>query len=342
MCPRGVLAVVFSLPPLLAFGVGLPTPSFEDGLKAPRGWRLEGAGRWEDAGHTGARSVSVAGTGEDSSFWRTAPLALEPRTPYRISFWARADRSTGGCVIAGPNFSNRDFQARPAWERHSFVFLTPDTIPEDAHVRFGQWRVAARVLFDDVRLSPVEPVHERQGDLELGQGEAVEGKRYTFRAPFHAEGPDYARPLHAVRCNFNSNRWTFGDDSAVVYRHALPGRKQTAASLDINCHYHVKGVGLVEASSDGKTWHPLARFDGVKRVQAAVPPDMLPADAVYVRLRSESGSFQIGEYAYEATLESDAGSLRGSTAFLDVERTTPETRVRILALPGGPKPHGAW
>ena len=59
-----------------------------------------------------------------------------------------------------------------------------------------------------------------------------------------------------------------GDGSIVVYKHAIPGRKQTAVSIDANCHYHTKGAGVVEVSADGETWLPLARFEGVQRIQA--------------------------------------------------------------------------
>ena len=101
----------------------LPNPSFEEGDGSPSGWRLQGKGAWEKAGHSGQRAVSVTGTGKDDGYWRTTDFAFEPNTLYRLAFWAKAERASGGCVTSGPSFCNRDFPAQAGWQHHASCFL---------------------------------------------------------------------------------------------------------------------------------------------------------------------------------------------------------------------------
>jgi len=320
----------------------LPNPSFEQGEQSPAGWQLQGKGSWQTSGHTGKRSVSVTGTGRDSSYWRTTNYRLEPNTLCRVSFWMKAERATGGCVISGPSFCNRDFRAQTGWQRRSFVFITPAEVG-DAYLRFGQWHLATKVAFDDIELKPTEAVHEQFGGITLGEGEEIGGSRYTFSAPLGAQGANHSRPLHTFRCGFNSNRWCFHDGAEVIYRHAIPGHDQVAATIEANCNYHSSGSGFIDVSADGKTWTNVAKFDRVNRVRTDVSKKLLPAEAIFVRFRaagketdtrdSKPGDFQINEYRYAATLDADLGTLRGSTAYLDIQTTHPDFPVTILSLP---------
>jgi hypothetical protein len=350
----------------------LSNPSFEQGDTEPLGWQLEGKGAWEKAGHTGERAVSVTGTGADSSFWRTTELKLEPNTLYRVSFWTRAERATGGCVISGPTFANRDFHPGAAWERHSYAFVAPaETV--DAYLRFGQWNVTGKVLFDGVELKPTQAVHERfggggaagaagavihvgappgqPGGIVLGEGEEIVGNRYTFAAPLAGEGANHSRPLDFFNCGFNSNRWCFHDKAEVVYKHLIPGRQQNAATLEANCNYHSSGKGFVDVSNDGHDWATIATFEKVGRIKAEVPKNLLPAQFIYVRfrasgkeadtLRSKPGDFQIDDYVYSATLDADLGELRGATAYLDIQVADPAFPVTVLSLPSA-APGSGW
>ena len=322
----------------------VPNPSFEQGDQAPAGWRLEGKGAWDTAGaHTGQRAVSVAGTADDSSFWQTTGLALEPNTLYRLAFWTNADHAAPGCVISGPSFCNRDFPAHPGWRRHAFVFVSPADVA-DAYLRLGHWHVPATVSFDDVELRPTQAVHERFGDISLGEGEEIAGNRYTFTAPLGGEGANHARPLQSFRCGFNSNRWCFHNGAEVVYRLAIPSHALTAATVEANCNYHNSGTGFIDLSPDGRTWTEIARFDKVGRVQPDVPKALLPAQALFVRFRaagkeadtrnSKPGDFQLNEIRCSATLDADLGEFRGATAYLDIQASDPDFPVTVLSLPG--------
>ncbi|MBM4037092.1 MAG: DUF4091 domain-containing protein [Planctomycetes bacterium] len=352
----------------------LPNPSFEDGDAAPTGWRLQGKGAWEKTGRTGGRSVSVTGTGKDDGYWRTTDFAFEPNTVYRLAFWTKAERATGGCVTSGPSFCNRDFPAQPGWQRHAFCFLSPGEVA-DAYLRFGQWWAPTTVAFDDVELKPTQAVYERvgpgaraaagganvvinvvagpggvqiaglpgqEGGMVLGEGEEVVGNRYTFAAPLNGEGANHSRPLDSFRCGFNSNRWTFSGGSEVVYRHELPPHRQMAAAIEANCNHHTGGAGIIEVGRDPRNCTQVARFDKVGRVKAEVPKDLLPAQALFVRLRGEEGAgFQINEYTYSATLDTDLGDLRGDTAYLDIHTADTGFPVTVLSLPSA-APGSGW
>ena len=352
-----------------------PNPSFEQGDAEPLGWQLEGAGAWEKAGRTGDRSISVAGTGKDSGFWRTTGLAFDPGALYRLAFWAKGEGATGGCGVSGPSFCNRDFSPQPSWQRHAFAFISPND-PEGAYLRFGHWRVKGKVLFDDIELKPTQAVHERfgpkgaaaagarhvvinvvgggpggvqiaglpeqQDGIVLGEGEEIVGNRYAFAAPLAGEGANHSRPLASFRCGFNSNRWCFDDKAHVAYRHAVPGHQLTAASIEANCNYHTSGKGFIEASHDGAEWTPIAEFEKVGRIKAEVPKHFLPANVLYVRLRAaERSSFQIDDYLFISTLDADLGEMRGATAYLDIQTADPAYQVTVLSIPSA-APGSGW
>jgi hypothetical protein len=316
--------------------------SFEQGGATPAGWRLEGKGAWEQAGRTGRRALSVSGTGEDSSFWRTTDLQFQPGQLYELSFWAKADKAAPGCVISGPGFCNRDFRTSTDWQEHRFAFITPEK-PGDAYLRLGQWHCATRVIFDDVALRPAQAIHQHFGDIVLGDGEEINGRAYSFVAPLGGHGANYSRPLEAFNCGFNSNRWTLHDGSQVVYRHAIPGTQQTKATVEVTSSWFQSGLGIIAASTDGKSWTEIGRIEKQGSVQAAVPKKLLPAGQILVRItasgrktepgESGPGNFQIHGYSYSATLDADLGHLQGSTAYAVVQRTDPNFPARILQLP---------
>jgi hypothetical protein len=301
----------------------VPNPSFEDGDNLPYGWRLsEGEGTWEKEGHTGSRSISVAGTGEDSNYWFAPQFKLNPRTLYRVSFWTRISPGTsGGSAITGSNVVNRDFRPSTNWERFSFVFQTPiDTT--FAFLRFGQWHVRGKIWFDDISLSAVKPVHRTSKGIKLGHGERVLNGEYIFAPNFGYEGSNYSRPLLEHTAGFNSNRWTFVEGLFVVYRHRIEGYRQLSGKVRVNVGYHVGGECLIEASRDGGDWTEIGRISSLGSGEFDLPNDLFPADEIYVRLkapaRDGSGvNFQVRGYEYRAKLDGSPPNLVGETYFLD-------------------------
>ena len=124
----------------LAQSLPLLNPSFEEGNGQPAHWSLSaGKGAWENQGQTGRRGVSVTGTGQDSSQWKSDVFPLAPGETYRFTYWARTDPGAqSGCITSGTDAVNRDYQAGSEWEKKTFIFKNPNNV-SDGVVHLGQW-----------------------------------------------------------------------------------------------------------------------------------------------------------------------------------------------------------
>ena len=333
----------------------MPNPGFEESAPdtaAPLGWTLAGEGEWLGQGRKHERSVAATGNGDDTSYWRSEPLPLQPDGVYQVSFWARSVAGEGGTPVTGPVFCNLDLGGIPEeWKPYTSIFAAPHEVTDEvAWLRFGQWHWDGTVAFDDITVTRVQPLYARVGDLELGEGEEVAGNEYVFRAPIHTSSRNHSRPLAWHRCGFNSYRLVFGAESELVYRHRLGDRLQLSADLDVNVGWYAGGQLEVSVSGDGEAWQALGTQDTLGMVTYAVPQDLLPAEAVWVRFRSLSerelgtdsdpGSFQIHDYAYRARVNGSPLQGRGSTRFAAVQVADAGTPVHLLDLgeivPGRP------
>ena len=333
----------------------VPNGSFEEGTDGPDNWTLVGQGRWvSDArtAHTGRRCLMVEGDGQSVMYWRTDAAMLQPGRFYQFSFWYKADPdTTGGCIISGPSFANDDYGYGPQWQQARYVFQAPPRIPADAYVRLGVWITKGRVYFDDVALLPTEVLHRSYGDVELGEGEKIIAKEYTCAPNLYGYANYCSRTLADFSCSWNSNRWVFGPGRYVVYRHEIPGTRMQAAVVQINVNYYTSGNCLVEASKDGRDWRLLGTVAQVSAGNWSVPDELLPASALYVRLRSPGqgearpdsapGSFQIDRYVFTATLDRDLGNLKGESTYVTFEKLPDDLSVTVKALEAGPGEHEA-
>jgi len=329
----------------------VPNPSFENGDDSPAGWALSGGkGEWLSSGEAnGDRAVAVTGEGKNSNRWHSDPLPMEPGCVYRLTFRARRTGTGGGTPVTGPDFCNRDLGGIPdRWDTYTSIFVVPRNLKDGrSRLHFGQWQVAGTVAFDDVHLCRATPLYVRQGGLELGEGEMLRGTEYTFAAPFGGVSRSHARPLASHTAGFNSNRWTFGAGDEVVYRHALAGRSQTTAEISVDVSYHNAGELEVAASPDGNDWTPLGTLGGVTGGSWPVPKGLLPAEAVWIRLRARPAggktdgrvSLQVAGYTYGVTVTGPPATLIGRTRFVAITQTDPRLKVAVLsigdAVPGG-------
>jgi hypothetical protein len=296
-------------------------PGFEEGADGkPAGWTLSGGqGGWATPGHDSTHCVSVVSEA-GNSFWRSADLVFEPGGLYRVSVWMRAAAgTTGGCVVTGPGFANRDFDVGDRWEERSFVFSVPDAPRNTGFLRFGQWEKTGTVYFDDVRLVPVQPVHQWTGGPELGAGESVEHGQYLAQLRLDGEGSNSSRCLYRSNAGFNSNRWILSGDASVIYRHRVGEYEQTSARCKINCGWFESGVLVAEASRDGQNWSEIGRVDRIGQIDAPIPEGLFPAPEVYIRLRGEGDTnLQVHGYEYFADLTGDPPDLRGATMLFEL------------------------
>lgn len=313
---RFVLTCLFAMIPFPLLGTDfVPNPEFNQGDKSPEGWQLSGGqGRWLD------RSLlEVTGTGHDANEWHTNAIRFTPGALYH--FQMRARRTSGsGCTVSGPTFANRDHaDIASDWRWYGHVFRAPDR-PEAASVRVGQWEAKGAVQFDAVRITPVLPIYKSAGNILLGEGESIDGGRYMFHGSFDHEGSNFHRTLASATAGFNSNRWCFGANQQVTYRFHVPGHRFQSGRVSFTVNYHTAGTCLAEASRDAKQWTTLATKSGVGSVQANLPPDLFPADTLFVRLRSTAGSsnFQVNQIEFEAPLDGKPAEGRGRTLFADI------------------------
>jgi len=349
-----VLILVLACGTVWAQTVDVVNPSFEDGADGPAGWTLSGReGALTDDAAKGARAITVTGSGKtgDSNYWRSDNLALEPFSVYRLQFKARRVGGEGGCPTTGPVFCNRDVtELSEKWAEYASVFVTPSVInPNEMWLRFGQWEVNGTVAYDDIQLARALPVHRMKDGLMLGEGEVVLGRAYTFQAPMNSLLSNHARVLKRHQCSFNTHRWVFGANSEVVYRQRVGDYKQVAAEAEVTIGYYTSGELLVEASNDGASWKEIGTQDELGSATLSIPGDLLPAAEVWIRLSSRAGeklgqnadpgSFQVYAYAYRATLDGDAGELRGKTSIVAMTGADPRLNVTIdgfgEAMPGG-------
>ena len=311
----------------------VPNPGFEDGAAGdPDGWSLnQGTGAWEMDGRDGGRCISVTGGGDNeaSNFWLTDDLVFKPGETYRISLWMKVALGTsGGTIMTGPSFANRDYGCGETWEEKSFVFAVPEEPGNSGYLRFGQWEKGGTVYFDDIGLTKVQPIHATTGDIELGAGETIEGGRYEFQSRLNGQGSNYSRCLFRNGTGFNSNRWLLANGSSVICRHDVGGMLQDAAEWSVNVGHYTSGVLHVEASTDAENWTEVGQLDQVGSVTGSVPEDLLPASEIYIRLscsgRDEAtespapGSLQVYGYTYSATLDGDVDDCRGNTQFIEL------------------------
>lgn len=340
LCVLGLLGVA-------AWAIEVPNGDFAKGQgDQPAGWQLaESPGGWRQD----AKCVFVRGDGQNMGYWRSAKLAFEPGHVYRVEFLAKSTEASGGTAVTGPVFCNMDIGVPPVdWRQYRGVFMVPQNLtPDNAWLRFGQWHVSGEVAFSQVLVEEVQPVHARQDGIVLGTGESVAGNQYIFEAPLNGEARNYARPLTTAACGFNSNRWTFGAGSEVVYAHRVGDRTQVSGTVEVTVGYYQGGQLIVEASADGKPWQEVGSLGEVGSVQAVLPTSLYPAQEVRIRLRaqakqkvgaaqSDPGSFQVHGFRYTATLNRgmDPG-FEGSTRYVAVDTVHPTIDVTFAGFGAG-------
>ncbi len=348
---RGLACWVFAV---VAWGAGcalgqadLPVNGdFEKGGEEPRGWSLSGgAGAWlKEVGLDGTACVMVEGDGKADNAWRTAePIDFLSAHVYRLSFQARGVDVAGGTVVCGPSFANVDIGAPgKAWSLYSHVFATP--VRKDllaVPLRLGQWQMKGQAFFDAVRLVPVEPIHASLGELVLGEGEKLDGTRYTFDAPLGSECRNHSRPLLWHTAAFNTERWCFGEAGMVTYRHTLAGRKILSGEVELNCGYYVSGRLQVDVSPDAKEWQHAGALTNSGCLKLALPAALFPAESVYVRMRGvkDACDLQVHGYAFSGTVDGEPATVAGSTRYVETASRGKRVSIQVTGLgdgvPGG-------
>jgi hypothetical protein len=236
-----------------------------------------------------------------------------PEEVCKVTFYTKVSPgSSGGTIVSGPSFANRDYGAGVDWEKKAFIFKSPKAV-KDAYLRFGQWQKRGKVWFDDISLVKVMPIHAKHDSMALGANEMIKDGVYVFQTHLNAEYSNYSRACVEHTSGFNSDRWTFGDDNYVKYKLKAGNYEQIDGKLTLNMNYYIQGECVVEASRDDEDWQEVARLDEVGSKTVELPGTLYPTDAFYIRLAG-NGVFQVNSIRYEANLAGQPPDVTDSAA----------------------------
>ncbi|HWQ91462.1 MAG TPA: glycoside hydrolase domain-containing protein, partial [Clostridia bacterium] len=313
----------------------VPNASFEQGTNEPTGWTHSVAGvmNWETFGRTGQRSISVSGTGGCGTEWRT-PCDYKPGKVYMVRTWAMATNATPvrrGYASLG-YVVNRYFTPTDDWAEYSYVGVVPNDATASV-VRVGHCPLDGTLLFDDVEVRPVFPVHTRDGDYQLGSGEAFRDGHYTFQTQLNRKDGNYSRCLHEHTSRYDTDRWSMATNTWVTYRHSFSPSVFTNARIKATLNWSANSKLVAEVSTNGVEWtetgsaEPLTSGYVITLLQTNLPSHLFPTDQLFVRLRA-TGDLWLKEYAFEADLPGGPAFMDGRTGFL--EQQVPGATVQPL------------
>ena len=340
--PIIILLLVTSYFPLW----GVTNGSFESGTSLPNHWTLSSGaiGSWEAVDSKYGQSITITGSNtNDRSYWQSKPLLWKSNENFVLRFKARRFGPTqDGALISGPYFCNRDLR-EPAynWTNYHSVISVPRLPDLKAPLRLGQWQTYGTVAFDDVTLHPADPVYANRDSLVLGNGENIDGVKYTFVAPYLKEAGNHARPLKDQSATFNTNRWIFSGEKQLLFKHYIYGHSQLHGDIKVSIGNYKSGRILVEASNDGQTFNSVGETQTSGTFRWELPEVVFPADTVWVRLRSihtvsnssnHRAGLQLTHYAYSSTTSSPEVSFYGRTHFVAHETIDTAITVSVVNL----------
>jgi len=301
-------------------------------------WRLIlGKGEWQTDPITGDMCLTVTGGPGlvESNYW-TFNYPFKPDRQYKLSCMVRKSSGTsGGQILIGSNFVNRDVTSEKNWIKYEFYFSTPSDV-NNRYLRFGQWHVNGTVWFRDIKVTPAQPVYTEFNGIQLGYGETIKNATYKAHYNFKSFETNSSRCLLAYNCYFNTGRWDFKLGSIVVFKHML-GRydiRQNNGQISVLVNYYSGGKCLVDASRDGKYWLPAGTLDKTGEFNFNVPEDLYPAEMIYIRFRSFglTPRIQINNYRYEAELRTKTPDFPGKTHYVDILEESEDFDVKFGSL----------
>ena len=282
-----------------------PNSSFEVGTNQPVNWELTGgSGQLQPFGHSGSNCINITSDGSVMSRWRTYNTPAAFGQVYALRYWTSSSNAAGAGCFGGFNTVYSDF-AIPGgtWTNYSMVAWIPSVSGQ--YLNLGQVVVNGSVYFDDVEMYRVTPVHKSAGGFTLGAGEKLAAGRYTYQSSYGAHGGSYARILLDANTSFASFRWYMNPGSALIYRHELGGMLMTNVTVKgtIWNYNNITSTALqVEASTNGTSWVLAGSMTGgATQLTATVPAGLLPAPALFIRLKSTNAAqFSLTEYVFTA------------------------------------------
>lgn len=277
----------------------------------------------------------------------SSPLTLEPLATYAMRYQVKTTPYEEGPPIAGPLFSNYILYnlEENVWQDQTLYFQVPSGLtPEVSRIRLGHARMrGGSVLYDDVSVYRAHPIYTSTEDITIGIGETLRGNTYTCAPVWDTQKINVCRPLVDYRKSvYNHDCFLMGDGSSILMKHVVGSRSQVSALLRIEPRYYFSGKLIVEASADGESWTELGEAADDDAHTFEIPQALLPAKAVWIRLRVESekpvgwnldlGALGVTSYHYEA--EFDGGPVpytEGATRFVEVPYADPAVNLQVVS-----------
>ena len=269
--------------------------------------------------------IEIAADGKSSEIRKDVPQAvtLEPGGIYGFSYSARSD-APAHC-LAGTWFAamGRSEPGDGVWRRRQSMFTALHREkPFQSRFHFGQWRPNGKIEIKDAEVVQLKAEYLKNGSMELGGGERLDGNDYLYSFPFGDSGRSHSRPLLSFDCPFNGRLWWFNPGSRVTYRHALGGRRFVRAKVFVGTSdwSDAKGSVSVEVSPDGKSWRTVGNVVSRTSVDAEVPSDFFPCETVFVRLTGgTNGTIQIAHYNLKGSVDGTPVRMFGETRYVEKE-----------------------
>ena len=210
---------------------------------------------------------------------------------YRLSFeMDRPDSVSGrGLTAAIEGAGSKLVEGfTEGWARKEFVFRATDPAPAVLPAaKFGTYRTSAPIPARNAKVERVFPVHARVGGIELGAGEVLLDDVYSYSFVRDPRVQGAARPLvQASGTEWNTDRWCLKGKSELTWCFSCGDRKMLSGEVYLHCRRWYGGRFGIEVSRDGRAWHPLGTMV-TNRFDATVPSALLPAGAVWIRLKGD-------------------------------------------------------
>ncbi|NOZ21858.1 MAG: hypothetical protein GXP25_12320 [Planctomycetes bacterium] len=321
------------------------TTSFEKGTDRPEGWRqADSPGKWEHGGHTGERSISVTGNGEDHGRWVYAKPPLDPNRTYRFSVWYKSEqkRSGSNSILIGINSSFKRYTHSEKWKQVVLTFRTPAN-GKDMAVRLGHFHFNGKVWFDDLKIEPVKMVYFERDGVQLGENERIEKGQYIFEPDLNSSNTNCYRVTTEQTVIHHENRMWFRENRYFIHKYQVGSYSQLDAELSMKITQEgqkEKRQPLkckIEISKDAKQWDVLKQIELPGDFTIPIPKSYFPAKRLFVRL-SGDGNFQVKKYRYSAKLDGSPPDMKGRTEALKPNHLIIDNRALRLVIEEGEGP----
>jgi hypothetical protein len=275
-------------------------------------------------------SFCITGT-KGCSATMASPAFLEPGKTYVLLLKAKRDGDTSGVVYTGCGLIGRNWYIKNQDEWTTLVNYF--TVSSDASVNkkliIGANDVSGKTTIKNIVVFPVQITNTKDGDIELGYGEALAKGAYTdfHNADWSKEwqGGCIHRTLDVLKTFYSTEFFCGQANNEVIYKESLPFNMNSASVNVVISYYnkddyYSKGVLELYVSKDKQNWTKIASRNETGNLSAEVPASFFPTKTLYVRLATgtEPTILYFRYYKFSAKVDYSGKDIKGETK-LDIQ-----------------------